>query len=62
MELANSPEAAKILKQTFYLCAGVAGAGCTTAVEKIKIMLTTSIAENATVIDKLISNYQIFQL
>lgn len=35
MELAQSPEAPRILKPTFYLCAGVAGAGCTTAVENL---------------------------
>lgn len=35
MELANNPEAPKILRPTFYLCAGVAGAGCTTAVESL---------------------------
>ncbi|MEK9143495.1 MAG: hypothetical protein AAB481_02620 [Patescibacteria group bacterium] len=35
MELAHSPETPKLLRPTFYLCAGVAGAGCTTAVENL---------------------------
>lgn len=35
MELANNHEAPKILRPTFYLCAGVSGAGCTTAVESL---------------------------
>lgn len=35
MELAPKPEAPKILRPTFYLCEGVAGAGCTTAIESL---------------------------
>lgn len=35
METAQNPEIPKLLRPTFYLCAGVAGAGCTTAVENI---------------------------
>lgn len=35
MELAQNHETQKLLRPTFYLCAGVAGAGCTTAVENL---------------------------
>lgn len=35
MELAQNHETPKLLRPTFYLCAGVAGAGCTTAVENL---------------------------
>ena len=35
MELVPSSETPKILKPTFYLCEGVAGAGCTTAIESL---------------------------
>lgn len=35
MELVSSPEAPKISRPTFYLCEGVAGAGCTTAIENL---------------------------